>query len=633
MPGNANSANAPGLLKNAVNLDPADQGTLVNTFDPRNALVFGTDGNTVLSDGNYNTSTQDSELETLISDLADALGISEQEVARILDLNGLIFATTQNAAGDVEVHENGVGRVSPIPSSLEVGDVVDLGDGNDTIFAGGGNDILLGGDGNDQLMGEAGDDFLFGEAGNDTLVGGADDDYLAGGAGRDHLDGGAGEDTADYSQSDAAVAVSLLADTASGGHAEGDELDNIENLIGSAFDDTLEGDNGDNVIDGRAGDDVINGHDGANRLDGGAGNDVIHGGSDRDTINGFGTAFNREENGDVILDASRDQDVIDAGDGDGIVRGDGIVGAFGIKGSATLIGGDDTINAGAGGATLQGDGGVSASVESGEATMIGGDDIISAGADRNIIIGDGTTVRANALNGVATNTGGSDILHGGGGDDTIIGEGSALAEGNNGVVTIYGAGDDLHGDEGDDALIGDGSASTSGGYSGTSTVNGGNDTLNGGMGNDTLIGDGLALAGENGTATLNGGDDVLNGGDGNDELTGDGLVIAPASLGGVEVLNGGADTFVFDAADGLDTITDFRSTDDDMIDLSPTTLAWADLDSNDSGALDDADDHISGVAGGDTVIDLGEAAGGAAEQNVVTVENVTGLVMDDFVFA
>ena len=46
------------------------------------------------------------------------------------------------------------------------------------------------------------------------------------------------------------VNVSLAANTAHGGDAEGDSFTSIENLTGSAFDDTLEGDAGNNVLNG-----------------------------------------------------------------------------------------------------------------------------------------------------------------------------------------------------------------------------------------------------------------------------------------------------------------------------------------------------------------------------------------------
>jgi hypothetical protein len=95
---------------------------------------------------------------------------------------------------------------------------------------------------------------------------------------------------------------------------------------------------------------------------------------------------------------------------------------------------------------------------------------------------------------------------------------------------------------------------------------------------------------------------------------------------------GGADTFVFGSTDGLDHILDFDATEFDKIDLDATKLKWKDLDTNGNDVLDNGDDYVS-ISSGDTKIDLGAATGdSAALQNVVTVDNVTGLVEDDFIF-
>jgi len=77
-----------------------------------------------------------------------------------------------------------------------------------------------------------------GNSGANALSGGWGNDSLQGGAGADTLNGGGGVDTAVYTQSTAGVMVSLLWDTASGGDAEGDELNSIENLSGSGYDDS-----------------------------------------------------------------------------------------------------------------------------------------------------------------------------------------------------------------------------------------------------------------------------------------------------------------------------------------------------------------------------------------------------------
>ena len=58
------------------------------------------------------------------------------------------------------------------------------------------------------------------------------------------------------------------------GGAGSDTLISIENLTGSAFNDTLTGDASDNVISGRAGNDTLNGGGGDDTLDGGAGTDT-----------------------------------------------------------------------------------------------------------------------------------------------------------------------------------------------------------------------------------------------------------------------------------------------------------------------------------------------------------------------
>jgi len=80
---------------------------------------------------------------------------------------------------------------------------------------------FTGGSGNDTLNGSNSADELYGGAGNDRLVGNGGDDTLVGGAGADSLFGGTGYDLADYSDSGAAVNVSLTSNTGSGGDAQG----------------------------------------------------------------------------------------------------------------------------------------------------------------------------------------------------------------------------------------------------------------------------------------------------------------------------------------------------------------------------------------------------------------------------
>ncbi len=155
----------------------------------------------------------------------------------------------------------------------EAGDDILYGDdGDDTLDGGIGSDTLEGGDGDDILTAGDDDDTLSGGAGDDTLSGDDGADLLEGDAGADSLDGGTGIDTATYASSDQAVVIDLAAGTASGGDADGDSFTSIENLIGSDYDDTLQGDGGDNELTGGDGSDLF-------IFTEGGGDDLVHGGT------------------------------------------------------------------------------------------------------------------------------------------------------------------------------------------------------------------------------------------------------------------------------------------------------------------------------------------------------------------
>ncbi len=137
-----------------------------------------------------------------------------------------------------------------------------------TIAAGTVIENAVTGDGNDTLIGNDIANILLGMRGNDTLDGGA---------GADTLDGGVGVDTASYVRSTVAVDVNLTRATQVGGHAQGDVLVSIENLVGSNLNDVLTGDAIANILDGGAGNDILRG---------GAGNDILRGGLGNDTLVG-----------------------------------------------------------------------------------------------------------------------------------------------------------------------------------------------------------------------------------------------------------------------------------------------------------------------------------------------------------
>ena len=133
---------------------------------------------------------------------------------------------------------------------------------------------------------------LIGSAFVDTLTGDSGDNIIEGGDGGDRIKGGEGSDTVSYAGSGDAngdgmgVTVNLDTLAVSGDDAEGDELTSIENIIGSAFDDTLTGDSGDNIIEGGAGNNMLYGGDGDDTFIGGAGNNMLYGGDGDDTFIG-----------------------------------------------------------------------------------------------------------------------------------------------------------------------------------------------------------------------------------------------------------------------------------------------------------------------------------------------------------
>ncbi len=205
-----------------------------------------------------------------------------------------------------------------------------LGNESDNTLRGNeGNDALFGHEGNDTLDGGEGDDVLSGGEGEDELIGGVGDDYLNGGEGADILRGGEGNDTADYGYSNEGVNITLDRGdgtaVASGGSAEGDQLYDIENLSGSAHDDSLTGDAGDNQLFGMQGDDRLAGGKGDDMLSGGEGNDFLFGGDgDDQLVGGEGDDHLFGGKGDDILYGGTGTNRLSGGSGDdtAIFKGD-----------------------------------------------------------------------------------------------------------------------------------------------------------------------------------------------------------------------------------------------------------------------------------------------------------------------
>jgi len=160
-----------------------------------------------------------------------------------------------------------------------------------------------------------------------NLTGSAFDDTLEGDAGNNILDGGAGTNTVSYVHAAAGVNVTLaLPGQAQGtGGAGTDTLLHFQNLTGSAFNDVLEGDSGNNALDGGGGVNTVSyahASGGVNVSLALQGQAESTGGAGVDTLSNFrnliGSAFN-----DVLADSSDDNVLTGAMGADTFVLGGG----------------------------------------------------------------------------------------------------------------------------------------------------------------------------------------------------------------------------------------------------------------------------------------------------------------------
>jgi len=602
------------------------------------------------------------------------------------------------------------------------------GTGNDELAGGTGDDNLNGNSGNDSLMGEAGNDFLIGETGNDLIDGGTEidtvsynnstsgvivnidetqsyqnpgvansshiephftinagtakdgfgttdtlrnleniigsefndilignkqnnqieastgNDLLIGNVGDDYLDGGDNVDTVSYRHDSGSVYANLdetqsyqnlggylhttivsdsliptdtqpnftlNAGTALDGFGDTDELRNLENLVGSGYDDVLIGNSSDNQIEGLAGNDLLIGNTGDDQLNGSDGIDTVSYHYDPDAVyvnleqnqaqDGFGdndqlhsienvvgSAFDDEIIGDAnnnIIHAGAGHDLVMAKDGDDIIFGEaGKDTLFGEQGDDFLVGGTDAdiLDGGSGNDTASyftANSGVIANLTTGKgATGDARGDVfesienLEGSHHKDRLIGDNLT---NILSGLD----GNDFLDGRAGDDYLDGgAGRDQLAGDVGNDQLFGqAGDDdLDGGAGDDQLFGgDGHDLLEGQV--------GNDILDGGEGEDYLLG-------EYGADTLLGqaGEDILDGGYGADYLDGgadDDFLYGAA--GGDEILGGKGNDYL-EGGNGYDRLYGEDGND--------TLFGENEGDRLDGGA---GDDYLSGDAGND----------------------------------
>jgi Ca2+-binding RTX toxin-like protein len=294
---------------------------------------------------------------------------------------------------------------------------------------------------------------------NDKIIANPSNDTIIGSTGNDTIDGGIGQDTADYSTIGQAITLKPTG-VVTKGTAGTDQLIGIEkiigatgqvniidastatgtatinanlatqslivntgvaipstlsftvtnfvNVIGTANNDIITGDNGNNILMGNGGNDTVSGGNGDDSFIGGTGNDSLDGGANIDTANysTIGQAITLKPTGVVTKGtAGTDQ----------LVNVEKIIGATGLTNiiDASTATGTATINANLATQSLIVNTGV-ATPSTLSFTVTNFVNVIGT-ANNDIITGD------NGNNSLIGN-GGNDSLNGGGGDDQIFGD-------------------------------------------------------------------------------------------------------------------------------------------------------------------------------------------------------------------
>ena len=152
--------------------------------------------------------------------------------------------------------------------------------GDDVLWGLGGNDDVNGGEGNNRMMGGGGHDTLRGGEGNDRIEGGPGADVVYVGYGNDTLWGGAGRDVLQFDALASLLGVTANLTTNKAFFEDrGDTFRflGFEDVVGTAYADTLTGSALSNTLSGGGG---------ADRLYAAAGNDVLLGGAQGDVLDG-----------------------------------------------------------------------------------------------------------------------------------------------------------------------------------------------------------------------------------------------------------------------------------------------------------------------------------------------------------
>lgn len=684
-------------------LPRAGVGVLINAGDGDDVinagagpdLILGGNGNDMISAGTGNdtlngglgadvldggagndVATYENATALVVASLTDSL-INVGEAAG--DTYNSVENLTGSAYSDTLIGNSGANKLSG-------------GDGNDTLEGMGGADALVGGGGVNtasythaavgltvslnapasntgdafgdtftqiqNLVGSGFNDTLIGDANANTIYGGAGDDVLEGLGGADGLIGGSGNNTASYANADVGLTASLTSAGINTGHATGDSYTQIQNLAGSAFNDTLIGDAAVNILSGTNGDDILEGMGGADDLRGDLGVDTTSyanastfvaasltsglagftsaGDASGDTFNSIENLTGSNYNDTLAGDA--EANVINGGGGDDVLEG--------LGNADTLIGGAGNNTASyehaAFGLTASLD---NAGINTGDAlgdvyTQIQN---LTGSSYNDALVGDGNN---NSLNGgggddLLEGMSGADALNGGSGVDTATYSRASLgvvASLTTALVTTtndangdtYNSIENLTGSNYADTLIGDGANNTLNGSGGDDVLEGmgGADVLLGGTGNNTAsyehAAGGLTVSLAN--AVLNTGEAAgdaysnvqnITGSRFSDNLTGDGSSNILTGGDGDDVLEGMENADILNGGLGTDTAT-YANSSTFVIASLTSGLAGFSSSGDAGGDAFDSIENLTGSSGNDTLIGNSFVAGVSSGVNVLS---------------
>ncbi|NGM46659.1 hypothetical protein G5B31_14050 [Rhodobacter sp. SGA-6-6] len=585
-------------------------------------LIHGGGGDVV--DGGEEGDDHDTLVVNDVASFVYGGGNNESGTVTFNDGSTLTFQNIEVLVVDGVSHGTGDGVVqgtagadTMLPGYTDAnGDVIDGSDGpDDVIEAGDGADSVQAGDGDDTVRGGSGNDTLHGGAGANLLEGGDDRDVIHA-TGTDTVDGGEGGDDFDILVVDGIDSIAYGEDGESGvvtrsdgstvaftgieqiqlagatpdgliwgtgggdligaGYidANGDVIDNNDAILSNpgSDDDEIYALGGNDAIHALEGDDRAYGGTGNDLIETGAGNDYAQGDEDDDTLyGGEGDDFLRGDAGnDFVYGGAGDDSVYGGAGNDEVYGGDGHDHVYGGYGDDTVYGGggNDTVTgSGENDLVYGGDGDDFIQGSNGADTLIGG-----AGADTMLGEEDADTFYGGAgdyVDGYESTTTGED-------DDTLYVEDVAsvsLDPGNpeNGTVffndggtlefynienlyvdgVLYGQQPDhvVEGGAGDDVI--------DAGYTGDPE----GDRVDAGDAADGSDDDLILAEGGNDLVEAGAGDDIVYGGTGNDTLIGG---------GGADTLEGGDDRDLF--LGGIGDVIDGGEGGDDYDTLDLTGL-------------------------------------------------------------